>query len=110
MVFRRVAVLEVVERSRAFRGDRLARIVCRRAHCTATSAAGDVACAGELDGHTGTMNHHGGASQVALPCNAYCVCTLPLHFVLAGAEPAARCLSCNTNASVTLRNYQHDCG
>jgi hypothetical protein len=27
------------------------------------------------------MNPGGAAAQVALPCNAYCVCTPPLHSV-----------------------------
>src|SRR5262245_30611743 len=75
MMLRRVAVLEVIERAGALRGDRLAGVVCGRAHRAAAGAARDIACAGKLDGHAGTMSQRWGASQIALPCNAYCVCT-----------------------------------
>ena len=90
MVLGRVAVPEVVELARALGGDRLACVIGRRAHRAAAAAAGNVARAGELDGHDQLLPWRCSASQIALPCNAYCVCTLPLAHALAGAEPAAR--------------------
>ena len=101
MVLRRVTVLEVIQLPGALRGDGRAFVVGGRAHGAATGAAGDVARAGELDGHGGMVNQLGAASQVALPCNAYCVCTLTARLRLAGAEPAARFSSSCSRAGVS---------
>ena len=81
MVLGRVAVPEVEQLAGAVGRDGGALVVRGRAHGAAAGAAGDVARAGELDGHAGTLIDCWAASQLALPCNAYCVCTLPLHFV-----------------------------
>ena len=64
-------------RAGALRGDRLARVVRRRTDGAAARAAGDVARADALNGHTPMMNHHTGASQVAFQRNAYRVWALP---------------------------------
>jgi hypothetical protein len=89
MVLRCVAVLEIEQLAGAICRNGCALVVRRRAHGAAAGAAGDVARAGKLDGHAARVNPCRGGSQVALPCNAYCVCTLSLA-PLPGAEPAAR--------------------
>jgi hypothetical protein len=83
-----VAMAEVEELAGALGRDRVAAVIGCRAHCIAARAAGDVAGAGELDGHW----------QIVAKAEAFVQdriaqqCILRLHAIRsAGAEPAPRC-------------------
>jgi hypothetical protein len=92
-----LAMLEVEQLAGARRSDRRAFVIRGRTHCVAARAAGNVARAGELDGHAGIVNRHHTTSQPASPSDAYCVCTLAsLHS--AGAERRPRVMQTETIA------------
>ena len=104
MVLGRVAVAEEEQLACALRGDGVAGVVGRRAHRAAARTAGDVARAGKLDRHGWVVTAGGSAPQVALPCNAYCVCTLLAPF---GRGCRTRCAGVvvrrSVGVNVTLR-------